>query len=102
MTRKTIFFMVDGDSSEPKKTASEALLAKEAGITLFAIGVGRQVNFPQLRDIASSPEYAFRVNNYEALESIKEKLAIKTCEGSNNLLPSTEPFYFAFISHEQN
>lgn len=58
---------------------------------MFAVGIGKNVNRRELRGIASSPadEYMFTVDDYEALDAIKNMLAVRTCKGTI--------FFFAFL-----
>lgn len=51
------------------------------GITIFAIGVGRKVNKEELKQVATSEDYVYSVNNYAALEKLEKELARKTCQG---------------------
>lgn len=50
---------------------------------MFAIGVGKRVDHQELSDIASDPDddYMFMVDDFNALSSITEMLAAKTCQG---------------------
>ena len=78
--------LTDGKSWDPKETALQAKLTKEKGIYIFAIGIGNDVDSNELHSIASSSEddraqFVFHVKNFDALGSIKNILAIKTCEG---------------------
>ena len=76
--------ITDGLSNDAHATAHQAALAREAGIQLFAIGVGRSVDQDELEAIASRPahKYAFNVDNFMGLQQIKILLARRTCEGS--------------------
>jgi len=82
--------VTDGQSDEPELTFTEAVLAKEAGIHMFAIGVGTNPAREELNVIASSPTvyYTFTVENYKALTSIRNLLAIKACSGRKRLAMS--------------
>ena len=75
--------ITDGMSMDTEATAHQAQLTRDAGIHLFAIGVGQLIDREELDNIASKPtdQYAFTVNNYDALMRIKKLLAMKTCEG---------------------
>ena len=81
---KIAIVLTDGLSRKPPQTRSEAELAREAGIHLFAIGIGEAVNARELRDIGSDPDdkYVFHVNSFGALDSIKDILAQRTCNVS--------------------
>lgn len=83
--------ITDGESREQQKTAEQALLAQNAGIYMFAIGVGKAVNEDELKAIASNPDsnYVYTVNSYDALDTLKHILAQKACEGKNSFLFKT-------------
>ena len=78
-----MIIMTDGQSTDPKATAHQAKLAHDAGIYVFAIGIGKDADFQELNQVASDPDinFVFRVDMYDALESIKHILVIKTCKG---------------------
>ena len=86
-TRKNVvkigIVITDGKSNDPEETAAKAEEARKAGITLFSIGVGQGVDETELAAIANKPreEYLFTVNDYNALNTIKELLSIKACQG---------------------
>ncbi|KAL5004049.1 hypothetical protein ScPMuIL_017505 [Solemya velum] len=73
--------ITDGRSQEPQKTARAAQEARRQGITLFAIGVGDNISEEELRNIASDPkqDHVFMVDDYRALNTIKDELAARTC-----------------------
>lgn len=73
--------ITDGRSDDPVKTEAEARRARHAGIHLFAVGVGLDLDLQELEKIASSPSryYTFTVESYSGLENIKDLLAIKAC-----------------------
>lgn len=75
--------LTDGRSKKIIRTVFESLRAQKKGIHMFAIGIGTNTHSLELNAIASQPkeEYMFEVYNYEALDSIKEKLAVRTCRG---------------------
>lgn len=58
---------------------------QEEGVVVFAVGIGSQTNKDELEAIASSPteNYLFEVGNYDLLKIVKEKLAVKACEGKH-------------------
>ena len=86
MARKNVahvmIVITDGLSRYPAKTSREASLAHDAGIYTFAIGIGRGVDKGELSSIASDPdsEFMFYVDGFDALHSIRDLLATKTCE----------------------
>ena len=75
--------LTDGKSNKPWMTARMALRARLAGIHVFAIGIGNEVDVHELEAIASTPsaKYVFTVGSFSALRSIRELLAIETCKG---------------------
>ena len=75
--------LTDGHSNDPWLTMEESMATKEAGITLFAVGVGMDLSRYELRSIASSPthKHLLQVQDYAALQNIKDLLAIKACQG---------------------
>lgn len=82
--------ITDGNSDEREKTASEAEKVRDAGIHLFAVGVGESLDISELEAIASPPSkyYTFAVDSYAGLDNIKELLAIKACTVTD---PPTTP-----------
>ena len=75
--------ITDGKSDNREQTKIQARQLREAGIHVFAVGVGKGVDLQELYLIGSTPssDYVFTVDNYAALDSIKKLLAAKTCEG---------------------
>lgn len=80
---KVAVVITDGKSTETKKTIEAARVAREMGIHLFAIGVGKKYDRNELEKIANKPsdEYVFTVDNYSALKNILNVFAVKTCQG---------------------
>lgn len=74
--------LTDGQSNDVHRTMAEASKAKTEGISLFVIGIGKQIDQAELEAIASTPldTYMFTVGNFDALDSIKDQLAISACE----------------------
>ena len=77
-------YFVDGRSDDPALTAQEAALLRDTGVHVFAVGVGQDIDMSELRTLASAPadQYVNTVDNYDALTTIKELLAIKACQGT--------------------
>jgi hypothetical protein len=86
--------VTDGQSSNVLLTVWEAAKTKRRGIRLFAIGIGYNTNPRELKGIASKPEsdHVFKIDNFEALESIRQILAVRTCEGIMICIFSTSRF----------
>ncbi|CAC5422003.1 COL22A [Mytilus coruscus] len=74
--------LTDGQSNDVVRTVTEAAKAKSDGITVFVIGIGSQVDEHELEAIATKPlsTYMLKIGNFDALDSIKDELAIKACE----------------------
>ena len=56
-------------------------LTKTAGIELFTIGIGNNINVNELKTIASDPLFYQYVKDYGQLASIQFKLARNLCQG---------------------
>ena len=72
--------ITDGASSNQTATRLAADRAKDHNIQMMALGVGREVNVPELYDIASSEDDVFQVIDFKALDRVKEILALKICQ----------------------
>jgi len=83
-TRPTVphisIVITDGESNNPDQTALEADHMHREGIQTFAIGVGPYVNKNELQAIASSNDLVFEVDDYGALDGLKQILAWKACQ----------------------
>ena len=77
--RPVLILLTDGKSNpEPVETAlAEAALAKDAGITLFVVGLGQVevLDDAALGQCASRPEYYFRTADASTLTKIYEDIA---------------------------
>lgn len=73
--------LTDGKSQDEVLAAAEA--ARKKGITIFAIGVGSEIEQAELRAIANKPSrtYVFSVEDYKAISKIRETIRQKLCEG---------------------
>ena len=80
---KVAVVITDGKSDDRQLTTRHARLLRAAGVHVFAVGVGGQYVLDELHAIASAPsdDYVFTVDNYSALDRIKDLLAMKTCQG---------------------
>ncbi|XP_071764788.1 integrin alpha-M-like [Centroberyx gerrardi] len=90
--RKVLIVITDGRSNGQGSLAGAASLAEGQNIVRFAIGVGNAFNDfsarAELDTIASSPkpEHVFRVDNFAALEKLRESLQDRlfSIEGSQS------------------
>lgn len=75
--------LTDGQSSNMLLTVWEASRAKKDNVNIFAIGIGSKINTRELRLMASRPshEHFFKVTDFNALQNIKDMLAVRTCRG---------------------
>ncbi|KAM7173811.1 uncharacterized protein RBU57_004126 [Macrochelys suwanniensis] len=79
---KIAVVLTDGKSQDEVKDAAAA--ARKNKITLFAIGVGSEIEEDELRAIANKPSstYVFYVEDYIAISRIREVIKQKFCEES--------------------
>lgn len=76
--------ITDGQSQEMQKTADQAKLAQDAGIVMYAVGVGKigeQLDGQELLNIAGDSDRVVTAKNYAELNLIKEKLTNLACSG---------------------
>ncbi|XP_041347924.1 cartilage matrix protein-like [Gigantopelta aegis] len=74
--------LTDGQSQEWQNTYDEAKFAQAAGVSMFAIGVGKvgkQLSMEELEKIAGNSDHVFVAADYNALNTIKFELDSKTC-----------------------
>ncbi|CAH1788564.1 unnamed protein product [Owenia fusiformis] len=79
-----IIFITDGESN-PKEDARLQRVTDDVrarGITVFAIGVGTEINEGELRLMATDPDrdHLFNVTNFESLNQISQALVEASCE----------------------
>ncbi|XP_059147172.1 collagen alpha-5(VI) chain-like [Physella acuta] len=87
--QKISIVITDGNSQLWKETKAEAASARNDGIVLFAIGVGKDIRGDELTNIAGDASRVTQVDNYDKLGTIKESLAQKTCIKKEK--PTTTP-----------
>lgn len=75
--------ITDGRSQKREATLEAARIAREKGIQIFAIGVGRFLDIEELEGMGSEPtgQHVFTVSSYSALGGIKDRLPSNACEG---------------------
>ena len=73
----------DGKSGDEVSGPAEA--ARAAGITVFAIGIGGDVDHDELREIANDPDdrYLFEVQDFDVIDNIRSEISQVTCEGKS-------------------
>ncbi|KAK6187377.1 hypothetical protein SNE40_005423 [Patella caerulea] len=77
-----VILTTDGGSSNSRLTLSEARKLRDIGVKVFAIGVGVRINERELKGIGSRPsdDYTVMVDNFDKLEDIQARLALKACQ----------------------
>ena len=73
--------ITDGQSQNPRATAAAANKVHQAGVKVFAIGIGNHVMQTELNNIASDTNHVFHVSNFDSLHLLLDELRNKTCEG---------------------
>jgi hypothetical protein len=71
--------LTDGPLNNPVPVdvaVAEAARAKDAGVVLFTVGPGQDVDMPALAAMASRPEYAYLAPDAEALAGIHRAIAV--------------------------
>ena len=76
---KIVVLMTDGQSGD---ASAQAQLLKDKGVTIVCIAIGSGVNYNQLKNIVSKPEYVLNVTNFNTLGSIEKVLLESTCKTS--------------------
>ncbi|XP_005096189.2 collagen alpha-6(VI) chain [Aplysia californica] len=95
--RKVIIVLTDGNSQQPDVTKAEAHKALEAGLEVFAIGVGHAVSEEELHNIASDSKHVFIVGSYQMLDDILDRLAFETCGVQPKPQCQYDPVDIAFV-----
>lgn len=78
--RKLGIVITDGDSKSKAKTFYEAHKARENGVTMLAIGVGK-MNHEELKGIANGTDYLFTTKNYDSLTDLTKSVIKLVCQG---------------------
>jgi hypothetical protein len=74
--QKMAIIILDKSSPNYEQTAAEAAKAKEMGVEIFVVAVGKDITKEELELVASSPteNHVIRVNSYADLPGIASKL----------------------------
>ncbi|XP_019627188.1 PREDICTED: collagen alpha-3(VI) chain-like [Branchiostoma belcheri] len=75
---KMAIVVTDGQSADD--VVRPALNAGKEGIVLYAVGIGGEVDYQELRDIASSADKVFNVTDFSGLQSIGNTLPDQVCQ----------------------
>ena len=80
------FIITDGNSNiNEEKTIEEAIRARQAGIHVFVVSVGKQINIIELKGMASEPvdDNIYKVDRFQDLRTIIELMPSAICNGRN-------------------
>nr|KAG5710519.1 hypothetical protein BaRGS_013165 [Batillaria attramentaria] len=77
--QKVAVVVTDGQSHDRRQTALEAKKAADANITVFAIGVGNNVEHAELEEIAGDAGRLYMCSNYHTLQTLKHLINSKLC-----------------------
>ncbi|XP_061170095.1 mucin-5AC-like [Saccostrea echinata] len=76
-----VFVLTDGQSQNHTATFLGAQKLKDAGVKIYAIGIGGHVQKSELQDIASDSGHVFMVDSFADLPSIHNLVQRTYCEG---------------------
>lgn len=89
LTNRVIILLTDGIANQPEKegdkTYPETIAihkseeAKTAGVEIFTIGLGNDINVDFLKKIASGDDHYFSATSTSDLKDIYEKIAVRFC-----------------------
>ncbi|XP_052101553.1 uncharacterized protein LOC127735433 isoform X2 [Mytilus californianus] len=90
---KIVIVITDGESYYKDKTAAASKKLREKDVSVFAIGVGSNIDLKELESIASDPsdKYVLEVLNYRGLKRIESILRQRTCEVTMAPTVATSP-----------
>ena len=79
--RKKIAVVIsDGRSTEPDATITAAQRLKSTGVEVFVVGIGKHIDWRELKAIASDDRHIFLVNSSSQLVDIHNKLVKGICD----------------------
>ncbi|XP_036362498.1 cartilage matrix protein-like [Octopus sinensis] len=76
---KIVILVTAGGSNGKSKTLNEAKLLHNDPLRVFTVAVGNKVDDDELRAIASKPENAFKVSDFNSLATIEDKVMQNFC-----------------------
>lgn len=82
LLKQVAIVITDGEQTEkggftPLDVASQGI--KDKGVTVYSLGIGRNVRVDQLRQIASSDDYVFNATGFDELVEVIEPIVEKSC-----------------------
>lgn len=83
--RKVLVLLTDGLATAPEEdpeafALTAAAAAKEAGIIVYTIGLGKEVNMDFVRAVATTPNQAYQAVTRDQVSSIYETIKADICE----------------------
>ncbi|XP_035826806.1 uncharacterized protein LOC101848762 [Aplysia californica] len=83
--------VTDGRSNKPDETKAAAKLARDHGINVFSVGVGKGISKTELNEMATDPDnsHVLMVDDFSKLSAIKGAFQQQTCQA----IPPTLPPY---------
>ncbi|GFR96142.1 collagen alpha-5(VI) chain, partial [Elysia marginata] len=89
---KVAIVVTDGQSNNKALTSDEAQKARDAGITMLAIGIGSGVDDAELNSIATDPDSqnVYKASTFDALTGLQGYIAAKACDEAKPQ-PSANP-----------
>jgi len=89
-SNQVMVLLTDGLATEPEKRGDvkypefyaleKATFAKQSGVNMFTIGLGKDINVDFLKNIASKPEQMFSAPTTEELNAIYMQIASSICK----------------------
>lgn len=74
--------ITDGRSTVPRDTIRQAIAAKrDDGVTMIAVGIGNEIFFDELQEIATSERKLFNVTDFRSLPGLVQSLRDSICWG---------------------
>ncbi|XP_048777058.2 mucin-2-like [Ostrea edulis] len=84
-----IFVLTDGHSQNHTATVLGAQRLKAAGVKIYTIGIGNQIERSELQGIASDNNHVFMVNSFADLSTIHSLVQRAYCEGYSSTTSPT-------------
>ncbi len=87
----TLIIVTDGRSNNEDDTWRQAILDRNDGIQIIAVGVGDNVRMRELKGMASFPlgSTVFTVEEFEDLGDIADNITDLVCDGKWSILSET-------------
>ena len=80
---KVLIVITDGKSRDTPATLEQAQLLRNEGVLVFSVGVGRNLDIPELKGIAGEefPDRFFESETFDALVDLNVRIIQATCDG---------------------